>query len=66
MRKLIGAGIEFAIAQLLILKYKRHGIGGCLDLFLEQGVNGFIARKVAPGVIPGHQQRALLIFSHQG
>ena len=60
VRQLVGARVELAIGQLLVLEHHRHGIGGARGLLFEQLVDAAILRVVGRRVVPFDQQ--LLAF----
>ena len=62
MRQLIGAGIELGIAEGGVLEHHGNGIGGLLDLGLEQ-LRQRGGRNRARGVVPLAQDRVALIGS---
>ena len=57
--KLVRTGIQLVVAQLLLFKHQRHGVGAALDLGLKQLVNAQVIRVGGGSVIPCQQQLPL-------
>ena len=58
--QLVGAGVEFAVGQALVLEFHRGGVGAGLCLALEELVDEQVLRIVASGVVEGVQHPGAL------